>query len=536
MPGSYAAARRQPVASVAADGGDRRHPRTGSIPAGDDVRGGEVVARAEQGRCSGSADARSRDRYRAPVTLARDYSLVGPENQRAVERGLAGAEWFEAPIARERLRELMVRTNGRAAIDTVLWLALLAGSGAAAALTWGSWWSVPALFVYGTLYGSASDSRWHECGHATAFRSRWPNTVVYHLASLMDMREPVSWRWSHVRHHDDTIIVGRDKEIAVKRPTPLWRIGLDLVGVLSVLAELRKLGYNLLGRLDPEDGDFVPDAERRRAIRSGRSMAVLLLVPVVAAIAIGSVAPLLFVGVLPSMYGRWLLVVYGLTQHAGLGEDVLDHRLNTRTVRMNVLNRFLYLNMNYHIEHHMFPAVPYHRLPDLHEEVKDDLPPVHDGIISAYREIIPALRRQAKDPTYFIERTVPRSPRERTTSLRPSEASVAGTWVDVCALDDVAPGEIVRHDRGDQTYAIYRTADSQMFATDGACTHGRVHLSKGHLEGTVIECAKHNGRFDITNGRALGAPALVDLGCHEVKVCDGRVHLRVAEVHPGGTP
>ena len=67
-----------------------------------------------------------------------------------------------------------------------------------------------------------------------------------------------------------------------------------------------------------------------------------------------------------------MLSVYGLTQHAGLGENVLDHRLNTRTVYMNPVIRFLYWNMNYHVEHHMFPMVPYHRLAELHEEIKHD--------------------------------------------------------------------------------------------------------------------------------------------------------------------
>ena len=66
-------------------------------------------------------------------------------------------------------------------------------------------------------------------------------------------------------------------------------------------------------------------------------------------------------------------LVYGLTQHAGMGENVLDHRLNTRTVKMCWFNRFLYWNMNYHVEHHMFPMVPFHRLPELHEQIKGDL-------------------------------------------------------------------------------------------------------------------------------------------------------------------
>ena len=68
------------------------------------------------------------------------------------------------------------------------------------------------------LYGSATDSRWHECGHGTAFKTRWMNDAVYQIACFMIMRKPTIWRWSHTRHHTDTIIVGRDPEIVALRP------------------------------------------------------------------------------------------------------------------------------------------------------------------------------------------------------------------------------------------------------------------------------------------------------------------------------
>ncbi len=86
---------------------------------------------------------------------------------------------------------------------------------------------------------------------------------------------------------------------------------------------------------------------------------------------------------------------------------VKDHRLNTRTVYMNPLCRFLYVNMNYHIEHHMFPMVPFHALPRLHEMVKDQMPPAYRGFLDAYREILPTLIRQARDPGYFVHRPLP---------------------------------------------------------------------------------------------------------------------------------
>ena len=70
--------------------------------------------------------------------------------------------------------------------------------------------------------------------------------------------------------------------------------------------------------------------------------------------------------------GTWCLT--GLLQHIGLADNVIDHRLNTRTVYMNPISRCIYWNMNYHVEHHMFPMVPYHALPRLHDLIKHDLP------------------------------------------------------------------------------------------------------------------------------------------------------------------
>ena len=82
-----------------------------------------------------------------------------------------------------------------------------------------------------------------------------------------------------------------------------------------------------------------------------------------------SILPAMFV-VLPRFYGGPLSQFFNIMQHAGLDEDVYDHRLNTRTVLMNPVFDFLYMNMNYHVEHHMFPMVPYYALPKLHDLIK----------------------------------------------------------------------------------------------------------------------------------------------------------------------
>jgi fatty acid desaturase len=93
-----------------------------------------------------------------------------------------------------------------------------------------------------------------------------------------------------------------------------------------------------------------------------------------------------------------------VTQHGGLADNVTDHRLNSRSVRMNPISRFVYWNMNYHVEHHMFPMVPFHHLAELHEEIKADLPPMLPSMLAAYREIVPAVLRERHDPDYCLER------------------------------------------------------------------------------------------------------------------------------------
>ena len=119
-----------------------------------------------------------------------------------------------------------------------------------------------------------------------------------------------------------------------------------------------------------------------------------------------SILPLMVIG-LPRFYGAWHHVMTGVLQHAGLAENVLDHRLNSRTVYMNPISRFIYWNMNYHVEHHMYPMVPYHRLPELHEMIKDDLPTPNSSIWQAYKEALPVLKRQLAYEDFFLKRDLP---------------------------------------------------------------------------------------------------------------------------------
>ena len=163
-----------------------------------------------------------------------DYSLVGEYAALAVQKGLADAKWYAPPIPKEKMRELLERRDGPAVRDTLIWFALLLAFGLAGLVLWGSGWTLIPFVLYGVLYASTSDSRWHESSHGTAFKTDWMNNALYEMASFMVLRESILWRWSHARHHSDTLIVGRDREIAAQRPISLPGIVLKFFNIPTI--------------------------------------------------------------------------------------------------------------------------------------------------------------------------------------------------------------------------------------------------------------------------------------------------------------
>ncbi|HMO08246.1 MAG TPA: fatty acid desaturase family protein [Paracoccaceae bacterium] len=353
----------------------------------------------------------------------RDYSLLGPDARRAVETGLAAAEWYHSEVPRKDMKALMAREDGPAIRDTAILFGAMVLFGGIGLALWPSWWGAPFWLAYGVLYGSAMDSRWHECGHGTAFRTPWMNNAVYQIASFCMVRNPVTWRWSHARHHTDTIIVGRDPEIAVMRPPEFARVIANFAGLVDAWQGWGRMFYNALRGVHPEEATFIPASEQPKVARIARTWVAIYAAVIAAAIASGSILPLMLVG-LPRLYGAWHHVMTGLLQHGGLADNVTDHRLNSRTVLMNPVSRFVYWNMNYHVEHHMFPMVPYHRLPDLHARIRHDLPAANPSIPHAFREMWPALRRQLANEDHFVRRALPPTARPYREEFH---AAVPGT-------------------------------------------------------------------------------------------------------------
>jgi fatty acid desaturase len=338
------------------------------------------------------------------------------EGGRSGIRRKAAPEWWAPRIDRKELRALMKRSNYRGFISLGLWLVLMAVLGFLAAITMSSPWCILFFFAYGQVLGNSS-ARWHEHLHGTPFSTPILNEIVFFFASALDFRDIIFTRWAHVTHHSYTIHTDVDLEIAAPRPVKISRLLGDLLYITSGIFFIVQLVRHSFGNPTREARRVVPQSDFQRMFWSARVVLVLHLAVIALAVVLHSWLPILLF-TLPRFYGGALLYLFALTQHAGLAENSNDHRLVARTVIMNPVFSFLYMHMQYHVEHHVFPNVPFHALGRLHLAVRDQMPVPYKGLWGAYREIIPTLLRQRHDVDYFVRRELPEADVQTPPSKR----------------------------------------------------------------------------------------------------------------------
>ena len=312
--------------------------------------------------------------------------------------------WTICSLSRRELKQLSRRSDRAGLIHYGAFFALLIALGTATVLTWGTLWVVPALFLYATVYGFAG-SRLHECHHGTPFRTHALNEVLHQLFGIMAIKEAVRDRWMHTQHHTYTYFTARDPEIQSKRPPDLLYMAVDIFRIPNSTRFFWLALRNATGKLDPEARAIAPADVHGQIVASSRRFIAAYVLIAAGAVALQSWLPLvLTMGA--RFVGAWGQTVVGITQHAGMPENTTDHRANTRTMYLSPLLRFLYVNMNYHIEHHMYPMVPFHALPALHQRIKAETPPAYPGLWPALREVLTTLLRQRREPTYSVARPV----------------------------------------------------------------------------------------------------------------------------------
>ena len=156
----------------------------------------------------------------------------------------------------------------------------------------------------------------------------------------------------------------------------------NLFGLIDVPLAFKSMFQLAFGHFTDEEKTYIPLHEHFAAILTARVWLIIYGLTVALAIGSGSILPLMVIG-LPRLYGAWHMTFTGILQNAALAENVVEHRLNSRSIFMSPISCFVYWNMNYHVEQHMFTMVTCHKVPALHERQKGDLPAPNSSILDA---------------------------------------------------------------------------------------------------------------------------------------------------------
>ena len=304
--------------------------------------------------------------------------------------------WYRCRIDRKTLKRLSRRTNRDGAIHFGGYFAILFALGFALVQTWNTWLAAPVFLVYSVVW-SFGNATGHEACHGTPFRSYRLNQLLLYASSWMENWEPITVRWVHARHHSHTSFVGDDAEYLVPNAIT-WR---SLAGLLTGWNQVwhynRELVQLSFGHANRFIRISVPASELPAVYRNARLYLASYLGIIAYAVHIGSWLPACLL-ILPRIAGAPMHGILRITQHGALQTGVADHRRTTRTMRVNPVLQYFYCNMNYHIEHHMFPMVPFHSLEALHERIRDQTPQPSDGVTGTMREVFATMRAQRTNP------------------------------------------------------------------------------------------------------------------------------------------
>ena len=313
--------------------------------------------------------------------------------------------WYRVPVDRDTLAELMQRSDVRGGIQTAAHLGLFFVTGLLAyqafhninATNWS--WSVPllflALFIHGTSGPFMGLVAIHELQHRTVFRTRALNEIFEKVYAFLSWSDYIWYQESHRRHHLTTCQHGTDGEIELPQRFNVRRAAfwLSLFGWYprATWARLKQTWRHARGDIRGHWYQYVLPAEDTRLRQRHRNWARSLLVGHLTLAAIFIATGhwfLIVVFTFGTQYCAWLGFATGIPQHFGMQPDVPDFRLNTRTYTCSPIVGFYYWNMQYHVEHHMYPAVPFYNLPKLRVALEHDLPAATHGLLPTWRSII----------------------------------------------------------------------------------------------------------------------------------------------------
>ncbi len=301
------------------------------------------------------------------------------------------------------------------------------------------------IFLHGTV-GTFFSAPHHELCHGTVFKTKRFNEIFLRIFSTLGLQNFHIYKMSHSYHHRFTLHRIADKEVVLPK-TPSLRFlyllqlftfnitgGFESRGLFPTMRGLFRVAADRMEQPYNEWGAELyaefPE-ERQKAVHWARYLIAVHLSFALFAVLIGYPILILIVSLHPFI-GNWLRYFVGAPMHCGLRSDVSDFRKCVRTITLDPISEFLYWHMNWHLEHHMFAAVPCYNLKKLYEAVAEDMPKPRT-LISSWQEMLEVVKQQEADPAYEFDTPVPpqrtRKEKEQQLELEASIGDLAPTAI-----------------------------------------------------------------------------------------------------------
>ena len=306
-----------------------------------------------------------------------------PEPDATAPLGLADASRADRVLAPAELGRLSRRSDAQGLARIAIHLALIAGGAVLVAMTRGTAWVLPAMLLLGWFL-VALFAPVHESVHYTAFKTRRLNLVVGWIASVPTLINATFYRLYHYAHHRHTQDLQRDPELAGPPPRSLWQYVQRISGWGYYRSRVEFFGRILRG--DWRDMPYIPERERTAVRRSVAAMLAIVAFVFAAWSWLDPAGPWLYwIG--PVALAQPILRAMQLSEHTLCSND--DNGLtNTRSTLTNRLVHLVHWNMPYHAEHHLYPSIPFHLLPQAHREIGDRFRHVATGYIAVQQQIV----------------------------------------------------------------------------------------------------------------------------------------------------
>ena len=290
------------------------------------------------------------------------------------------------------IRSLRRRRNGPGLVFLLQWGIGLTLSGLLVWLALGSGWIWPAMAIHGGLLTLPAYALSHETAHGTAYRARWLNETVLWFSSILYMEEPLHRRYTHTNHHTYTWHQNLDSQMPFDLPMTLRTWVLEIAGLSLLRYHIVRLVQMTCEQYSPMIRKVVPQDELPRLTRNARIF-LLIYIFIGVGIFLGHTWLLWFL-VIPRLLGAPIMQFFAILQHAETAVNSPSILDTTRSFHTNWLGRVLYMNMNYHVEHHLYPNAPFFSLPALAREVASQIPEPDPGLWRTNLELVSvALRR-----------------------------------------------------------------------------------------------------------------------------------------------